>query len=176
MAMAPSVGDPAPEFELPEAYGGSVRLSELKAGGSAVLVFYNGDFGIICSVEMKQFQRMLNDFSAAGARVAGICTNSLMVHSAWKEHMGLDIPLLSDFDGKVSDSYGMLLGGQGYLNGRSRRSVFIVDREGVIRYIWICYDDSQAEEPDYDELLGCCQAIGVTARAPAGRTPESSMP
>jgi peroxiredoxin len=176
MVEALAVGDLAPDFDLPEAYGGSLRLSDLRAGGSVVLVFYNGDFGIICSVEMKQFQRMRGDFTAAGARIAGICTNSRMVHSAWKEHMGLQIPLLSDFDGSVSDAYGMLIGGQGYLNGRSRRSVFIVDREGVIRYIWVCYDDSQAEEPDYDELLNCCQDIEVKERAPADRTPESPMP
>lgn len=156
MARAPLVGEKAPEFELPEAYGGSLRLSELTGRGTSVLVFYNGDFGVICSVEMKQFQRMYGDFRKAGAEIVGVCTNSQPVHSAWREHMGLEFPLLSDFDGKVSDSYGVLLGEQGYLKGRSRRSVFIVDRGGVIRYAWISYDGSQTEEPDYDELLEVC--------------------
>lgn len=153
------VGEKAPEFELPEAYGGSLRLSELMGRGTTVLVFYNGDFGIICSVEMKQLQRMQGDFRKAGAEIVGICTNSRPVHSAWKEHMGLEFPLLSDFDGRVSDDYGVLIGEQGYLRGRSRRSVFIVDRMGVVRYVWISYEESQTEEPDYDELLDACARL-----------------
>lgn len=153
------VGERAPEFELPEAYGGSLRLSELMGRGTSVLVFYNGDFGIICSVEMKQLQRMQGDFRKAGAEIVGICTNSRPVHSAWKEHMDLEFPLLSDFDGRVSDDYGVLIGEQGYLRGRSRRSVFIVDRMGVVRYVWISYEESQTEEPDYDELLDACARL-----------------
>jgi peroxiredoxin len=159
MARAPSVGEKAPEFDLPEAYGGSLRLSEQLGKSACVLVFYNGDFGIICSVEMKQFQRMHDDFRRAGAEIVGICTNSRPVHSAWREHMGLEFPLLSDFDGKVSDDYGVLIGEQGYLKGRSRRSVFVVDREGIIRYAWISYDESQTEEPDYDEVLDACTRL-----------------
>jgi len=174
MVRAPSVGEKAPEFNLPEAYGGSLRLSELIGKGPAVLVFYNGDFGVICSVEMKQFQCMYDDFRRTGAEIVGICTNSLTVHSAWRERLDLRFPLLSDWNGKVSDDYGVLLGDTGYLNGRSRRSVFVVDREGIVRYTWISYDTSQAEEPDYDDILKSCQDIELSGRAPADRTPGSS--
>lgn len=176
MARAPSVGERAPEFELPEAYGGSLSLSEALSRSIAVLIFYNGDFGIICNVEMKQFQRMYDEFRDAGAELIGICTNSQFVHSAWKERLDLQFPLLSDFDGKVSDDYGVLMGGEGYLNGRSRRSVFIVDREGMVQYVWISYDASQAQEPDYDEVLILCRKIGIIGTAPADRTPDSSTP
>ena len=174
MSRTPSVGERAPDFTLPEAYGGSLSLSEVLGRGAAVLIFYNGDFGVICNVEMKQFQRMYEEFRRAGAELIGICTNSQFVHSAWKERLDLQFPLLSDFDGKVSDDYGVLMGGEGYLNGRSRRSVFIVDRDGVVRYAWISYDTSQAEEPDYDEVLVFCQEMGVRGKAPTDRTPDSS--
>jgi peroxiredoxin len=175
MTPGPEVGDRAPDFELPEAYGGSIRLCELVQRGSAILVFYSGDFGIICSVQMKQLQRMYDGFRQAQAEIVGIATNSQFVHSAWKCHLDLPFPLLSDFDGRVSDAYGVLMGEEGYLKGRSRRSVFIVDRQGVVRYAWVSYDTSQAEEPDYDELLKVCQDLcPVSERAPADRTPGSS--
>lgn len=176
MARAPLLGEIAPEFDLPEAYGGTLQLSGLRKRGTSVLVFYNGDFGVICSVEMKQFQRMYDDFRKAGAEIVGICTNSQFVHSAWRERLDLQFPLLSDFDGKVSGEYGVLMGEEGYLMGRSRRSIFIVDQEGVVRYVWISYDPSQTQEPDYDELLSCCQEIGIKGKVPADRTPGSAMP
>jgi peroxiredoxin len=175
MTPGPKVGGKAPDFVLPEAYGGSMRLSELAQNGSVVLVFYSGDFGIICSVQMKQLQSMYDGFKQTGAEIVGIATNSRFVHSAWKIHLDLPFPLLSDFDGRVSDEYGVLIGEEGYLKGRSRRSVFIVDRQGVVRYVWISYDTSQAEEPDYDDLLKACQDLSlVSERAPADRTPGSS--
>jgi peroxiredoxin len=175
MTRKPEVGARVPDFELPEAYGGTVRLSEVLSDRCAVLVFYTGDFGIICSVEIKQFQRMYDEFKQAGAEIVGIATNSLFVHSAWKDHLHLPFPLLSDFDGRVSDEYGVLLGAEGYLKGRSRRSIFIVDRQGVLRYTWISIDTSQTEEPDYDEVLRNCQELGsVTGSALADRTPGSS--
>ncbi len=177
MTPGPMVGEKAPDFELPEAYGGSIHLSDLVQDRSAVLVFYSGDFGIICSVEMKQLQSMYDEFKQAGAEIVGIATNSLFVHSAWKSHLDLPFPLLSDFDGRVSDEYGVLMGEEGYLKGRSRRSVFIVDRQGVMRYVWISYDTSQTDEPNYDEVLRKCQELGsISERVPADRIPGSSTP
>jgi peroxiredoxin len=175
MARQLTAGEKAPDFELPEAFGGSVRLSELLKDHLAVLAFYSGDFGVICSLEMKQLQSMYADFRRAGAEIVGVATNSRFVHSAWRERLDLPFPLLSDFDGRVSDEYGVLMGEEGYLRGRSRRSMFIIDREGTLRYVWVSYDTSQAEEPDYDEVLKACQELGaVRERAPADRTLGSS--
>lgn len=159
MARELKIGEKVPDFELPEAYGCTMRLSGLVQNGTTVLVFYSGDFGVICSVQMKQLQRMYEEFKRAGAEIVGIATNSQFVHSAWKEHLDLPFPLLSDFNGRVSEEYGVLMGEEGYLRGRSRRSIFIVDRRGVLRYMWISYDTSQAEEPDYDEVLRNCQEL-----------------
>jgi alkyl hydroperoxide reductase subunit AhpC len=98
-----TVGDKAPDFELPEAYGGSVHLSDLEQSGTAILVFYSGDFGIICSVEMKQLQRMYEEFKQAGAEIIGIATNSLFVHSAWKSHLIRVCPEIRVIRASVAD-------------------------------------------------------------------------
>ncbi len=171
-------GDRAPEFELPEAFGGTVRLEDVLTKGNAVLVFFSGSFGYMCNLQMKQLTRMYADFRQAGAELVGLGTNSNFVNSAWKEHLQMPFPILSDFDGEVSDSYGVLIGREGhYLAGHARRSVFVVDKRGIIRYAWISYDPSQAQEPDYDELLEACQNISsFSGPAPAGRTPETSIP
>ncbi len=157
MAWEPEVGARAPEFELPEAYGGTVRLSEALARRSVVLVFYPSDWGVMCAVELRMLQGLGPKFEEVGAQVVAISTNSVFCHSAWKIHMKFTFPLLADFDGQVSDSYGVLVGEEGYMMGRSMRAVFIVDREGIVRYRWVTYDN--ASEPDYEQLLDVCSLL-----------------
>jgi peroxiredoxin len=173
-----SVGDKAPDFVLPEAYGGSVDLASLLTHGAVMVVFFSGSFGYMCNLQMKQLMRMYEDIRRTDTEIVGIGTNSSFVNSAWKMHLKLPFPILSDFDGGVSGRYGVLIGKEGYyLAGHARRSVFIIDRHGTVRYAWISYDPSQAEEPDYDELLGACQKVHeISGTVPADRTPESSTP
>jgi peroxiredoxin len=153
-------GDIAPIFTLPEAYGNTIRLADLLHKGSIMIVFFSGAFGYMCNLQMKQLMRMGDDFKQANTEIVGIGTNSNFVNSAWKEHLKIPFSILSDFEGRVSGSYHVLIGEEGhFLSGHARRSVFILDREGVVRYSWISYDPSQAEEPDYDELLDACQKL-----------------
>ena len=160
-----STGDPAPQLELSEAYGGQIVLHELLRSRIVVLAFYPSPFGMMCGVEMKQFKRMYEAFRSAGAEVVGLATNSAPVMSAYKERLDLPFPQLSDLDGSVSASYGLLLGKEGFLGGRCRRAVIIVDRGGVVRYRWLASDPIQAEEPDYDEVLEACLAIAAEVRS-----------
>jgi glutaredoxin-dependent peroxiredoxin len=151
------VGTRVPEFELPEAFGGTVRLSEVLSSHAVVLAFYPSDWGVMCAVEMKMLQELGSRFEEAGSQVVGISTNSVFSHSAWKLHMNFTFPLLADFDGRVSGLYGVLVGDEGYMRGRSMRAVFIVDRDRTLRYRWITYDN--ASEPDYDRLLAVCSHL-----------------
>ncbi|MBI0583354.1 MAG: redoxin domain-containing protein [Methanomassiliicoccus sp.] len=160
MAPVPAIGEIAPDFELPEAYGGMVRLSEAAAGGLVLLAFYPSDFGIMCTVEMKMLQSLLPKFEDLHTAVMGISTNSVFTHSAWKGSMKFTFPILSDFDGRVSDSLGVFVGemaAAGYMLGRCMRAVFIIDRDMVVRYFWVTED--HASEPDYDELLDVCARL-----------------
>jgi peroxiredoxin len=159
-SKALAIGDTAPDFELPEAFGGTVRLSDVLTRGSALLAFYPSDFGVMCAVELKMLQSLLPRFEELHTTVLGISTNSVVTHSAWKEHMKFTFPLLSDFNGQVSDALGVLLGEEvhtGYMLGRCMRAVYIIDRERKVRYFWVTED--HASEPDYDELLEICSRL-----------------
>jgi peroxiredoxin len=160
MGRGPSVGEVIPDFVLPEAFGGTVRLSDLLRQGHALLAFYPSDFGVMCSVEMRALQGKLPQFHERGTTVVGISTNSVVTHSAWKEHMGFTIPRLSDYDGKVSDSLGVFVveaPEQEYMLGRCLRAVAIVDHRHILRFFWVTED--HASEPDYDLLLDACSLL-----------------
>ena len=159
MAIEPSTGDVAPPFELPEAYGGEVVLSELLRNHIVVLAFYPSPFGMMCAVEMRQFKSMYEDFKKASIEILGITTSSRFVLSAWRERLNLPFPQLSDYGGEISVAYGVLAGEEGALRGRSNRAVFIIDQRGIIRYRWVSPDIIQAQEPDYDAVLSLCRSI-----------------
>jgi peroxiredoxin Q/BCP len=143
------IGMLAPDFRLPDASGGDFHLSAELATGAVMLLFYPSDFGIVCSLEMRTFQGMQDEFDAKDVQVVGISRNSIITHKQWMESMGLKIRLLSDEDGKVCTMYAGLQT-SGLLKGFPRRAVFIVDKEGVIRYVWI----SMAEglTPSFEEV------------------------
>lgn len=123
-----------------------------------MLLFYPSDFGIVCSLEMKTFQGMQDEFQLKGILVVGISRNSIMTHMQWRESMDIRIRLLSDEDGSVCDMYAGLQE-FGLLKGHPRRAVFIVDQDGVTRYIWI----SRAEglSPPFEEVREQVRALDL---------------
>ena len=143
------VGMPAPDFRLPDALGGDFHLSEELAAGAVMLLFYPSDFGIVCSLEMRTFQGMMDESEAKDVQVVGISRNSIMTHKQWKESMDLEIRLLTDEDGRVCEMYAGLQS-FGLLKGFPRRAVFIVDREGIIRYVWI--STAEGLTPPFEEV------------------------
>ena len=145
------IGMLAPDFRLPDASGGDFHLSAELATGAVMLLFYPSDFGIVCSLEMKTFQGMRDEFDAKGVQVVGISRNSIMTHKQWMESMDLQIRLLSDEDGRVCTMYAGLQS-SGLLKGFPRRAVFIVDRRGIIRYVWI--STAEGLTPPFEEVRG----------------------
>lgn len=155
-----TTGMQAPDFDLPSTrVDERVRLSEVVKKGSAVLLFYPSDWGMMCAVEMRGFREMFERFREAKAILLAINTNSVFSHRAWREQMNLQFELLSDFDGKVSASYGVLCGDEGYLKGRSNRAVFVVDSNRIVRFAWVADDPSY--EPDYDLVLEAVRRVGA---------------
>jgi thioredoxin-dependent peroxiredoxin len=140
----------APDFRLPDSDDGHFHLSHELANGPVVLLFYPVDFGVVCSLEMRTFQDLHEGFDRKGVKVVGISRNSITSHKHWKESMNIRFRLLSDEDGSVCEMYAGLQA-SGILEGHPRRSVFIVDRRGTIRYTWV----SRAEglTPPFDEVM-----------------------
>lgn len=122
------VGDIAPDFSLPATGESELSLSSYR-GRPVVIVFYPGDDSPVCTKQLNSYNDGLNEFEKLDAQVLAISSQDLVSHDAFSEKYGLKFPLLADTDKSVAKSYGVL----GPL-GFPRRSVFIVDGSGVIRY------------------------------------------
>jgi len=128
MSGAVGIGDVAPEFTLPATGGEEIALSSF-AGRPVVVVFYPGDDSPVCTKQLNSYNDGLNEFENLEAQVLAISSQGLVSHEAFAQKYGLKFPLLADSQKDVAKAYGVL----GPL-GFPRRSVFIVDRQGVIRY------------------------------------------
>jgi thioredoxin-dependent peroxiredoxin len=126
--MSVGVGDKAPAFRLPATGGATVSLADY-SGHPVVLVFYPGDDTPVCTKQLNSYNRDLGDFEALDAQVLGVSAQGIDSHEAFAGKHGLKFPLLADTDKAVAGLYGTL----GPL-GFPRRSVFIIDGNGVIRY------------------------------------------
>lgn len=128
MSGAVGIGDVAPDFSLPATGGEVITLSSF-VGRPVVVVFYPGDDSPVCTKQLNSYNDGLNEFESLEAQVLAISSQGLVSHEAFAQKYGLKFPLLADSEKDVAKAYGVL----GPL-GFPRRSVFIVDREGVIRY------------------------------------------
>lgn len=126
--MSISVGDRAPDFTLPGTGGDEYSLSDY-AGRPVVLVFYPGDDTPVCTRQLNSYNDDLGQFAELDAQVLGISAQDVDSHESFSDKHGFGFPLLADTDKEVAGRYGTL-GPIGF----PRRSVFIVDREGVVRY------------------------------------------
>ena len=127
--MSTSVGDIAPAFALPSTEGDIVSLASF-AGRPVVLVFYPGDDTPVCTRQLNTYNDDLSQFEALHAQVLAISAQSVESHQKFSTKHGFRFPLLADTDKAVAGAYGTL----GPL-GFPRRSVFIIDGEGVVRYV-----------------------------------------
>jgi peroxiredoxin Q/BCP len=122
-----SVGDPAPDFELPGTGDKTYRLSDYR-GRKVILAFYPGDFTAVCTKQFRSYRDEGERLDRLGADVLGISPQSVDSHERFVEEKRLTVPLLADEDKSVAAAYGVLAGPM------VRRAVFIVDEEGVVRH------------------------------------------
>lgn len=118
-----------------------------------MLVFFPFAFSGVCDKEMCFFRDSYSEFSSLGARVVGISVDSVYSLKAFSQTYDLPFLLLSDFNKKVTKSYGVLQDpwvGHGY-RGAAKRSLFVVDRKCILRYRWVT--DVPSEEPPYKDLV-----------------------
>lgn len=127
------VGDPAPAFTLPGTApdGGGVTDYSLTdfAGRPVVIAFYPGDDTSVCTKQLNDYNEGIEVFNDLDAQILGISSQDVDSHDRFSAKYGFTFPLLADTDKAVARKYGTL-GPIGF----PRRSVFIVDGRGVIRY------------------------------------------
>jgi thioredoxin-dependent peroxiredoxin len=122
------VGDVAPDFSLEGTGDRSYSLSDY-AGQPVVLVFYPGDNTPVCTMQLNTYSSDISQFEELGAQVLAISPQDVDSHESFSAVHGFSFPLLADTEKSVARAYG-ILGPVGFY----KRSVFVVDGEGIIRY------------------------------------------
>jgi peroxiredoxin Q/BCP len=122
------VGDSAPDFELRGTGGRTVRLADFR-GRWLVLAFYPGDFTPVCTRQFCSYRDAADRLDELDAEVLGVSPQTLDSHERFRAKHGLTVPLLADPERDMIRAYGVL--GPG---GMVRRSIFIVDPQGIVRY------------------------------------------
>lgn len=145
--MSLKVGDKAPAFTLHSDEAKPVSLSDY-AGQNVVLLFFPLAFTGVCTQEMCTMRDSIADYSGLNAQIIGVSVDSPFTLGRFKADQQLNFPLLSDFNKEVSRNYGSLyeefvMG----MKGVSRRSAFVIDKEGVIRYAEVL--DSAGDLPNF---------------------------
>ena len=135
--MTLSVGDIAPDFDLPTDGGGRLKLSSLR-GKKVVLYFYPKDSTPGCTTEARNFRDRIKDFEKTGAVIVGASKDSVKRHDNFKSKQSLPFTLVSDVEGRLCDAYGVWvrkkLFGLEYMG--IERATVRIDEKGVIRGIW----------------------------------------
>lgn len=136
------VGAEAPAFTLRNQDLEKVSLADF-AGRKVLLVFYPADFSSVCSDQFSIYQEVKPELTEKGVELVGISVDGPFAHKAFQEKVGIDTPLLSDFEpkGAVSRAYGA------YIErvGTSNRSLVLIDEEG--RVAWTHESLTPAEFP-----------------------------
>jgi peroxiredoxin len=127
-------GTLAPDFELNCTPDQKLKLSELR-GKKIILAFYPADWSPVCSDQMTLYNEALKLFSRHNAQVLGISVDSKWCHLAFSESHKFHFPLLADFEpkGAVSKLYGVY----DEKEGESRRALYVLDEEGIIRWNYL---------------------------------------
>jgi len=132
-ALKVRVGQKAPDFSLPAVSGGMVSLKDYSGKKNVVLTFVPAAWTPVCSDQWPGYNIMKDLFEAHDAILLGISVDNIPTLFSWTNQMGkLWFPVLSDFwpHGRTAAEYGILRG-----DGVSERAIFLIDKQGVIRYI-----------------------------------------
>jgi mycoredoxin-dependent peroxiredoxin len=149
--MTLRVGDVAPDFELSASGNRNVKLSDFRGKKNVLLAFYPFAFSPVCSLQLPGLQQSLREFQKLNTEVLGISVDSKHSSAAFAEHLHLDFPLLSDFNKDVTTAYGVLRAG-----GFAERALFVIDKDGTIRYARV---NAIGEVPDNGPVFEVLQKM-----------------
>ena len=170
-------GRRAPDFTLKSAPDSKLTLSELR-GRPVILAFYPADWSPVCGDQMALYNEILDEFEEHGAQLLGISVDGAWCHKAYAEAKKLKFPLLADFEpkGAISRAYGAYSSEK----GESARALFVLDREGVIRWSHL---SPVGVNPGADGILKALESLAASAlpqaagsRADTGRSAVEANP
>jgi len=148
------VGDEAPDFTLPTHNEGALNLAWYRGRKNVILAFYPGDWTPVCSTQIPGYMSLLDFLQEHDCQLLGISVDSVPCHLAWARALGgLAFPLMADFwpHGAVARLYGLLTE-----RGYADRAVFLIDKNGIIRFIERVHP---AQLPDNEALKRAVLAL-----------------
>ncbi len=152
------IGTAAPNFNLHSAKDQTVSLESLK-GKNVVLAFFPAAFTGVCEKELCTFRDSHAALNDLNAEVFGVSVDAVFANAAFATKNELNFPLLSDYKREAVAAYGVahddFAGMTGYT--AAKRSVFVIDGEGVLRYSWVA--PNPGVEPNYDEVKKAVEAL-----------------
>jgi len=127
-------GTPSPEFTLRTQAGEAFTRDDL-AGKTTVLVFYPFAFSSVCTNQFQIYEEVLDEFVAQGATLYGVSTDAVDSQRAFRESLGVTIPMLSDFEpkGETARAFGAYFAP----GGMTTRALVIVGPDQVVQWSWI---------------------------------------
>jgi Peroxiredoxin len=164
------LNQPAPDFCLPSHLDKSVTLSDLR-GKNVVLAFFPRTFTPICSSQIPAYEAEMEKFVALDTQILAISVDNTASQKAWADSLGgIHYPILSDFwpHGQVAIGYGVLRS-----EGYSERAVFLIDKQGIVRYVDI-HDINEA--PSNLELRQRIRDIDPSVRDRAEQVVHQPLP
>lgn len=144
-------GQSAPDFKLFDTDKNEVQLSALK-GRPVLLLFFPLAFTGTCTKELCSVRDDIGTYNNVNAAVFGISVDSIYSLEKFRTEQNLNFPLLSDFNRTASKAYESIyetFGGMA-MEGVSKRSAFVIDKEGIIRYAEVL--DNAGEIPNFVEI------------------------
>jgi len=151
--MILSKGNIAPQFDLFVTPDQKLSLSDFK-DKRVILAFYPADWSPVCGDQMALYNETLELFHKFDAELIGISVDSRWCHKAFVQDRNLQFALLSDFEpkGAVSKLYGAF----NETNGESKRALFVIDEQGIIRWSYLSPDDIN---PGADGILNALEEL-----------------
>lgn len=148
--MKVEVGSQAPAFSLYSSEKEKVSLSDYK-GENLLILFFPLAFTGVCTKELCNVRDNIGIYNNSKAKVIAISVDSPQTLARFKQDQQLNFPLLSDFNKTVSAEYGSLYETFSLdMKGVSKRSAFVIDRNGVVRYTEVL--ENAGEEPNYTDI------------------------
>jgi peroxiredoxin len=154
--MSLIIGDQAPDFELVNQFGETVKLSDFQGKKAVVIVFYPLSFSGICTGELCELRDNIGMFKNDKVELLAISVDSKYVQKQFAEHEGYDFSVLADFwpHGAVAEKYGVFLAEAGISN----RATFVINKYGEIVAKFITAPGQARSLGEYQRALEAIEA------------------
>ncbi|MEY3845843.1 MAG: hypothetical protein RJA66_110 [Actinomycetota bacterium] len=145
------IGDHAPDFELTNQYGETVKLSDFRGKKPVVIVFYPLSFSGICTGELCEIRDNFAKFDKENVELLAISVDSKYVQKQFAEHEGYKFSVLADFwpHGAVAQAYGVFLEEAGISN----RATFVINTDGELVAKFVTAPGQARSLDEYDRAL-----------------------